>query len=270
MGYSWKGKVAIITGSSQGIGKSIAQELAQRGAKVVINGRNAHRIEQCAEDLKPYGEHILPIVADITRYSDCEQLVASVMEHFGKIDVLVNNAGMSMRGTFEEVAPEVFRKIMDVNYHGTVNMTKACLPQLKEQQGQVMFISSIAGIRGIQQIGAYSAAKMALTALAESLRIELHGSGVGIGITYVGYTQNAPGKTTIGPNGKPILIEPRSGRAPTPQQVAQKVVRNIETGRFKSILSTVGKLNNLMNKLFPSLVDRILIAANQRVEKMDP
>lgn len=269
MNYTFKDKVVIITGSNLGIGKSTAIELAKQGAKVVLNGRTLDRLLATRDLIAAMNCPVLAIQCDVTRYNDCVRLMEQTIERFGQIDVLINNAGVSMRGNFEDVEPDVFRQVMEVNFLGAVNATKAALPYLKKSKGRLMFISSVAGIRGLQSISAYCSAKMALTALAESLKIELHGTGISIGITYVGYTQNDPVKRTIAANGSLIPIEARSEKnAQTTEQVAQSILKNISNKRFKSVLTSLGKLNAMANKLFPRLVDKMLIMANERFKKM--
>lgn len=269
MKYSFKNKVVIITGSNLGIGKSTAFELAKLGAKIVLNGRSAERLETTRIALNKLGANVISIQADVTQYDDCKKLMNQTIEKFGQIDVLINNAGVSMRGNFDEVEPAVFKQVMDVNFHGAVNATKAALPYLKKSKGRIMYISSVAGIRGLQSIGAYCAAKMALTALVESMKIELDGTGITLGITYVGYTQNDPVKRTIAADGSLIPIEARSEKnAQTTEQVAKSILQNIRKRKFKSVLTTLGKLNAVANKLFPRLVDRMLIMANKKFTKM--
>lgn len=269
MKYNFQNKVVIITGSNLGIGKSTAIELAKLGAKIVLNGRSAERLETTRQALIEMGADVISIQADVTNYADCKMLMDKTIAEYGKLDVLINNAGISMRGNFDEVEPDVFKKVMDVNFHGAVNASKAALTHLLKSKGRIMYISSVAGIRGLQSIGAYCAAKMALTALVESMKIELHGTGIKLGITYVGYTQNDPVKRTIAADGSLIPIEARSEKnAQTTEQVAKAIIRNIQKGKFKSVLTSLGKLNAFANKLFPRLVDRMLIMANKKFSKM--
>lgn len=269
MRYSVSNKVVLVTGSNLGIGKATALELAERGALVVINGRKADRLESVRAQIEQNGGKVLAVVADVTNPDDCETMVQKIIDHYGRLDVLISNAGISMRGSFEDVSPEVFKQVMDVNFHGAVNITKAALPHLKNNRGRIMYISSVAGIRGLQGISAYCSAKMALTALAESMRIELSKTGIKIGITYVGFTQNDPVKRTMAADGQLIPIEERSNKnAQTTNEVARAIIRNIEKGHFKNVLTPLGKLNAFANKICPKLVEKVLIKANDKVSKM--
>ena len=268
MSFSFNDKVVIITGSNLGIGKATAIALAKEGAKVVLNARSLDRLEMIKKQIEVSGAQVLAIQGDVTNYEQCKNLIAKTLNKFHRIDVLINNAGTSSRGTFMDLDVEVFRKIMDVNFQGAVNATKAALPALIESRGRIMFISSVAGIRGLQNISPYSAAKMALTGLAESLKIELHGTGVSVGITYVGITRNEPEKRILGSDGSLISLNDRNKNAQTTEQVAKAILRNITGRKFKSVLTTLGKINHITNILFPRIIDRILIRANEKVKEI--
>lgn len=262
-------KVAIVTGSSMGIGKAIASSLGASGAKVVINARNQERLLRAEQELAAAGVDVLAVAGDVTDIGFCQSLIKETMAVFGRIDILVNNVGVSSRGDFQELAPEVFRKVMEVNYLGAVYPTKAALPAIVDSQGSVMFISSQAGIRGIQGISAYCAAKMPLTAIADALRVELADTGVHVGITHVGYTRNNPEKKIYGASGELIPLSDRdSQKAQSPEMVARTVLRNLKKRKQISIPGFLGKVNRLLNVLTPSFVDWVLVKANRRIKKL--
>ena len=254
-----KGKVAIITGSSQGIGKTLAVELAKKGAKVVLNGRNGDRLNVTHQSLLAQGFDMVAVQGDISNHADCQKLINSTIEHYGKIDILVNNAGLSMEGEIETLAPDTLKKIMEVNVLGSVYPTQLALPQIKATKGNILFISSLAGIHGLPNFSAYSASKMALSALAESLKIELSGTGVHVGIAYVGFTENDPQKTFYNANGElEVLPKRQNVKVEAVEKVAQRLIRKIEKRKFKTTFSTLGKLLSVINRISPSLVERIL------------
>lgn len=268
-GFSFENKVAILTGSSMGIGKAMAWELAKQGAKIVINGRNEGRLFQARDLLESAGADVLAIPGDVTNLEDCKKIVDGTIARFGKIDLLINNAGTSMRGNFADLEPAVFKTIMDLNYLGAVYPTKIALPFLLESKGGIMFVSSVVGIRGLQSVSAYCAAKMSLTAIVESLKIELAGTGMYVGITYVGLTQNDPEKRIIGADGQQMPLTERSnGNAWTTGKTAKSILQNIQKRRFKTVLTTLGKINAITNLLFPRLIDRILIRANKKFQEL--
>ncbi|MGB0840362.1 MAG: SDR family oxidoreductase, partial [Chitinophagales bacterium] len=214
-----KGKVVIITGSSIGIGRKMAVLMGQKGAKIVLNARNAKRLETTRKALANQGLEVFAVVGDVSKEEDCEQLIKATIAHYGKLDVLVNNAGIAAEGTVEGASPSVFKKVMDVNYLGSVYPTHYALPHLRASKGNVLFISSAAGIHGIPNFAMYSASKMALTALAESLKIELHGTGVHVGIAYVGFTENDSQKTIYDAQGNIVPQPSRDFITPEPVEV---------------------------------------------------
>ena len=233
--------------------------MAALGARLVLNGRNEKRLATSLAELQGRGAEAIAVTGDISKASDCEALINETIAHFGRLDVLINNAGISMEGKVEELDPEVVKKVMDVNFLGSVYPTQKALPHLRKTKGSIIFIGSAAGIRGLPNYAAYSASKMALTALAESLKIELHGSGVHIGLAYVGFTENDPDKTIYDKDGN-IVPQPRRDfiKAEPPENVARRVINMIEQQRFKQVFTPLGKLNAVMNRWFPSLVERIL------------
>lgn len=255
----WKDKVVVITGSSMGIGKVMAKDMAGRGARVILNARNQERLQRCYEELKREGLEVSPIAGDVSKEADCQKVIDHAVATYGGVDVLVNNAGISMEGTVEELKPEVFKKVMDVNFLGTVYMTQSALPHLKKSKGSVIFIGSAAGIRGLPKFASYSASKMALTALAESMKIELHEKGVHVGLAYVGFTENDPEKTIYDKDGK-IVPQPKRDtiKAEPPANVSRRIIRMIETRRFKQVFTSLGKLNAIVNKFAPGLGEYIL------------
>ncbi|MDF9796062.1 short-subunit dehydrogenase [Catalinimonas alkaloidigena] len=267
---AFKDKVAIVTGSSMGIGKATAKLLGEQGAKVVLNGRTAERLEQTAANMKSIGLDVLAVQADMSKVDDCKKLIDETIKYYGRLDILINNAGMSSRGYFEELDPKVFQDMMNINFLGCVFPTRFAIPHLKESKGSVVFISSVAGIRGLPETIMYCASKMALTSIAESLKVELAEYHIHVGIVYVGITQNDEGKKVIGKDGKLVLLESREDRkAQNPEDVAKSIVKNIKKRKFKSILTLLGKVNFFANILIPRIVDRILIRAKGRINQMN-
>jgi len=263
-------KVAVITGSSMGIGKATARLLASQGAKVVINGRTESRLEQAKREFEQVGFEVLAVTADISTQAGASLLITETIKHFGQIDILINNAGMSARGYFEEIDPEVLERMLQINVMGCLHPTKAALPYLESAQGSIVFVSSVAGIRGLPETGIYCATKMALTAMAESLKVELSDKVIHVGIIYVGITENDPGKRVIDKDGSYLLLKDRKQRnTQKPEDVAQAILRMIEKRQFKKILTFLGKLNAMANVLFPRLVDRVLIRSKEKIRRLN-
>ncbi len=254
-----KNKVIIITGSSIGIGRTMARTLSAQGAKIVLNARNAARLNKTFEQLKSEGIDCIAVAGDVSKMEDCEKMVAQAVAAYGGVDVLVNNAGISMEGSVENLDPEVFRKVMEVNYLGSVFPTKAALSEIKKTKGSIVFIGSVAAFRGIPDYSVYSSSKNALTSLAEALKIELSDAGVHVGIAYVGFTENDPEKTIFNADGK-IIAQPKRDfiKAESPEKVAQRVAKMIANRRFKHVFTPLGKLNAIMTRFLPGIVGFVL------------
>lgn len=253
-----------------GIGKATAKELGNKGARLVINGRTESRLLSAQQELAALGYEVLAVTADISTYEGAQTLIEEAVKRYGQIDILINNAGMSSRGYFEELAPQVLEQMMSINFLGCLYPTKAALSYLQKTEGSIVFISSVAGIRGLPETSIYCASKMALTSMAESLRVELSDANIHVGIVYVGITANDPGKKVINKDGSHLILQDREHRkTQTPQEVAKAITKLIEKRRFKKILSTLGKINAIANVLFPRLVDKILIRSKEKIRQMN-
>jgi len=238
----WKDKVVIITGSSIGIGRRLAIEIGKRGGKVVINARNKSRLNETCENMKTQGLNISACPGDISNYEDCEKIIDHSIKLYGKLDVLINNAGINAEG-----------------------MTKAAIPYIRKTKGSILFVGSLAGIHGFGNYSAYCCSKMALTALTESLRMEMYKTGVHIGLAYVGFTENDPEKTLMNKDG---LIMPHPPRTMIKQKsvtkVAHQLMRMIERRKYKSAFTLIGKLNAIVNRISPFIVHRILLSSYKK------
>ena len=253
---AFEGKVAIVTGSSRGIGSTIARHLAQGGARVVLNGRNENHLEHVGDVFRKAGFDIITCPADVTNQGDCRRLVAFTLEKYGRIDFLINNAGIGSRGFFEDTCPDVFRTLLDVNVIGSVLPTMAALPYLKDSKGSILFISSLAGLRGIPNRSPYSMTKMAQTSLAESLRVELFKSRVHVGIVYVGITENDILKRILLSNGEYHPVKKANTiYVDTQDDVAKTVLRAIQGRVFKTTVGLKGAMYFHLQWLIPWFVD---------------
>jgi NAD(P)-dependent dehydrogenase (short-subunit alcohol dehydrogenase family) len=250
------GKVAVVTGSSQGIGKAIALELLRAGANVVLNARNADKLEQTLAEFRGLGYSPLAVPGDVTDFSICRQLVQETVSHFGRLDILVNNAGGGFRGAFSDTPPEVFKKVVDSNLMNAVYCTRAALEEIVRAGGSIIFISSLSGIRGLPLNGPYCVAKMGLTALAQTLRLELRPKGVHIGLVMVGLTDFDDDKRVVSADGS--LIQIRRGAHQTREQVARIVLKTIARRKFQVVLTPLGKVNAIAQRISPALVEWII------------
>ena len=201
--------VVVITGASKGIGAELARQLAARGAKLVLAARNLAELDAVAEECRKSGAPVVTVKADVALDRDCQAVIAGAVLAFGRVDTLVNNAGMSMWARFEEIRDvSVLERIMQVNYMGAVYCTSHALPYLRESRGRLVGISSLAGRTGVPTRTGYAASKHAMTGFFDSLRIELEGSGVSVTMIYPGFVATGIRENATGPDSMPILVSP--------------------------------------------------------------
>jgi NAD(P)-dependent dehydrogenase (short-subunit alcohol dehydrogenase family) len=260
------GKVAIVTGSESGIGRETARILCQQGAALVLNGRQADRLELTRQAFAAAGYVVVSCVADVTDYAACEALVATAVQTFGRLDILVTNASISQRAYFADMEPEVFRQVLDSNVYGSVYPLKAALPHLLKVQGSVTFISSISALNGMPSGSAYCAGKAAVANLAHTLRLELADTGIHVGVVHIGFTQNDPDKRVLSASGAPVPIAHRPPRwQKTQAQVAARIVEHIRRRRQRTVLSALGRLIVLVHTYLPRLGDWIVLRTIRRL-----
>ena len=250
-------KVVIITGASSGIGKALAHAFGEAGAKIVITGRNQESLEKASGALNIKNIDNLPIVADVSIEKDNELVIEKTIEKYGKIDVLINNAGISMRALFEELDLSVIRQLMDINFYGTVYATKYALPHILKTQGSIVGVSSIAGYRGLPARTAYSASKFAMHGFLESLRTELLKKNVHVLLACPGFTQSNIRNTALTKDGSVQGESPRDEeKMMTAEEVAQRILRAVEKRKRDLVMTRQGKLTVFMNKWFPGWMDK--------------
>ena len=259
------GKVALITGSSRGIGRETAILFAEGGAIVVLNGRDEARLADTAGLLRERGFSVSTAAADVTDAEQCRAMVERVLGEYGRLDILVNNAGISMRGSFAELDPGVIETVTRTNVVGAALPTRYAVDAITRSRGSIVFISSLAGVRGFAGVSIYSAAKMALTGLAESLHVELTASGVHVGVLFVAFTENDPDKTVMGADGKPVRISRRAST--TQRQVAVQLLRMIRRRRRKVYVTAAGKYLAFMQRYFPRLTDAVILRSRGRIHQ---
>ena len=248
-------KVILVTGGTDGIGKALVNELMQQGAKVIACGRNYDKLYQLQTMYA--GKPLLALSADVSNESDCKQLVIQAIKLYGKLDVLINNAGISMRALFMETSLETLHKVMDTNFWGAVYCTKYALPYLIKQKGTVVGISSVAGYRGLPGRSGYSASKFALQGWMEAIRTELMDTGVNVMWVCPGFTRsnirNAALNKDSQPQGETPLDE---SSLMSPEEVASRILNAIEKRKRTLILTRQGKETVLINRFLPSFADK--------------
>jgi short-subunit dehydrogenase len=257
--HKMKEKVIIITGATSGIGKALAYEYASRFARLVISARNNEKLMEVSEDLLRTGIRVLPVKADVSVEEDCKELIRKTVEEFGTIDVLINNAGISMRALFEEVDLGVLRKLMNTNFWGTVYCSKFALPYLLKSKGSLVGISSIAGYKGLPGRTGYSSSKFAIQGLLEVIRIENRKKGLHVLIAAPGFTASNIRNVALSKDGSQQGETPLDESKLMPAEtVARKIADAIEKRKRTLILTTQGKMTVLLNKFLPSFMDKMV------------
>jgi len=254
-----EGKTVIITGGSSGIGKACAIRFAAEGANVVIASRSREKLDATVNDLKKYSERVITVVADVSKFSDCEKIINETLTCFGSIDILINNAGISMRGMFAETNLEVITQVMNTNFWGAVYCTKLAMPHLLKSKGSLVGISSIAGRKGLPGRSAYSASKFAMEGFLETLRIENMKTGLHVLIARPGFTSSGIRNAALGPDGTPQIESPLNEQhLMSANLVANHIFKAVQYRKRGLILTVQGKLIVWLNKFFPSFVDRMI------------
>lgn len=255
--YNMRNKVVIITGASSGIGKALAFEFASKGARLVLAARRTELLEEVKQQLAP--TEVLTIQADVSKEADCSALIEAAVAHFGQIDVLVNNAGISMRAIFEDADLDVLRRLMDVNFWGTVYCSKYALPYLLQTKGSLVGIISIAGHVGLPGRTGYSASKFAVRGFLDTLRIENLKKGLHVLVAAPGFTASEVRKVALTADGSNQGETPRNeDKMMSAEECAAHIVKAVEKRKRQLILTFVeGKVTVFLGKFFPKLLDKL-------------
>jgi dehydrogenase/reductase SDR family member 7B len=262
-----KGKVVIITGATSGIGKALAFEFGKMGSCVVITGRRTEELNIVQLALEQKGVPCLSVAGDVSKEADAMKITEETIKHFGKIDILINNAGISMRALFEDLQIEVFKKVIDINFFGTVYCTKFALPYILQSKGSVVGISSINGKRATPARTAYSASKYAMEGFLEALRMEVKKRGVHVLSVCPGFTTSNIRQAALTADGKLQGESPRDeANMMSAEETATHIYRAVLKRKRDLVLTTEGKLAVWLTKLLPSLMDRITYSVMAKEE----
>jgi len=254
-----KNKVIIITGASSGIGKALAVLLSKGGNKLMLASRNHDKLKKVVDKLNIKNQNILGYTTDVCNEQDCLNLIDNCINKFGRIDVLINNAGISMRAIFNEINLEVIEKVMKTNFWGTVYCTKFALPYLLKSHGSLIGISSIAGHVGLPERSAYSASKFAMNGFLESIRSENMENNLHVLIACPGFTKSNIRKEALTKDGERQKSSPRDEKnMMTSEAVAQKIIQAMISRKDNIIISNEGKLAIWLNKLIPKLARKLI------------
>jgi short-subunit dehydrogenase len=256
---AFAGKVVVVTGASQGIGRALCLELAGQRPRLVLAARDATALEAVAAECRARGAEALVVPTDVGDEAACRALVERAVARFGGVDVLVNNAGMGMLARFEDVTDlSLYERLMRVNYLGSVYPTFYALPHLERSRGQIVAVSSVAGLAGVPMRTAYAATKHAQIGFFDSLRVELRDSGVAVTVIAPYFVRSEIRKRSAGPDGRTVEASPvKEAEIMSAEECARLVVRAMEKRQRMLVMSVKGKLGRWAKLIAPGLVDRM-------------
>ena len=252
-------KVIIITGASEGIGRSLCLALSSQKPKLVLAARNKNRLMQLKEEVESKGATAVVVPTDVGEEKDCKDLIDKTMVEFGRLDVLVNNAGRTMWTTLEDMSePSIIEQLMRINYLGAAYCTYYALSHLKKSKGRIVGISSLAGLNGVPTRTAYSATKHAMFGFFDSLRIELMGTGVTVTMIAPDFVLSEIHRRAFGKDGKPLESSPlQEDKVMTANECASRIIKAMENRNRLAILSFRGKLGRWMKLIAPGFIDQL-------------
>lgn len=255
---TFRGKAIIVTGASAGIGRELAHVLAARHARLALAARNAEALEELAGECRARGGEAIAVPTDVTDPDACGRLVARTVEAFGGVDIVVNDAGISMWSRFDEVTDlSIFEALVKVNYLGAVYVTHHALAHLKRSRGLLVAISSLTGKTGVPTRSGYAASKHAMQGFFDSLRIELRHTGVGVLVVSPGFVRTDIRSRALGGDGKPLTVSPRDETRGTMsvEDCVARIVDAMAHRRRELVMTPQAKVGMYVKPLAPRLVD---------------
>ena len=250
-------KIVVITGGSDGIGKALVAQFLALGAKVATCGRNENKLSLLAAEFP--SSNLFTAQVDVSKQDQSEAFIKQVVDNWGRIDVLVNNAGISMRALVSEVSVQTLQNVMDINFWGTVYCTKAALASIQQNKGVIVGVSSIAGYRGLPGRSGYSASKFALNGWLEALKTELYASGTHVMWVCPGFTTSNIRNAALDKNANAQGESPMDeGSMMSSEECATHIIHAIEKRSRSLVLTFTGKRTVFMNKYFPAWADKLV------------
>ncbi len=252
-----KDKIVVITGASSGIGRALSYGFGNKGARVVLAARNLEKLEELVNDLQNQGIQALAVQTDVTVEDDCRQLIEKTLTHFGRIDVLINNAGLSMRALFIDLQLDVMRRLLDTNFWGTVYCSKFAMPHLIKSGGSLVGIISIGGYIGMPGRSGYVASKFAVRGFLDTVRVENRKTGLHVLIVAPGFTASNIRRTALLADGSLQGETPRDeDHMMSAEEVATNIYKAVVRRKRNLVLTFYqGKLTVFVGKIFPKLVE---------------
>jgi len=258
MSDKFTNKTVVITGASSGIGKALAYEFSGRGCNVVLGARQEDKLKEISEDINAGGGNAVYAVTDVTKEEDCRNLIDTAASRFGGVDILICNAGISMRALFDDVDLEVLRKLMDVNFWGCVYCTKYALPYIRKSEGSIVGVSSVAGLHGLPGRTGYSASKYAMTGFLDTVRIENIKKGVHVMVACPGFTATNVRFVALTADGSQQGETPRKEeKMMTPEEVARRIAKGIIRRKRLLLMEFEGRATNFIKKFSAPFLDKM-------------
>lgn len=255
----FSGKVVVITGASSGIGMACAYEFGNRGAKVALGARNIDELNRIKRDLESKGVDCFVYQLDVSKESECKEFALGVYNTFSQVDVLINNAGISMRALFSDVDLSVLHRLMDVNFWGAVNCTKYFYPYLLNAKGSVVGVSSVAGFHGLPARTGYSASKFAMEGFLETIRIENLHQGLHVMVVAPGFTASNVRKNALTADGTNQGESPRAeDKMMTSEAVARLIANGVHARKRQLVMTFEGKATFFLKKFAPRFLDKLV------------
>lgn len=257
---NFEGNIVVVTGAAGGLGLAFARRFGRAGARVAMLDIKAEEVRSAADRLAEEGIEAFALTCDVSDAGSVVAAMQRVLETFGGVDVLINNAGISARAAFAQTRLAVFHRVMGINFFGALYTTKAALGSLTQRKGLIITISSLAGFSPLLGRTAYSASKHALHGLFDSLRSELRGTGVGVLIVCPGFTATGIGAAALDGDGT-ITRHPQStvGRPAAPEKVAEQVFQAARHDKRLLVLTPVGKLSRWVHKVSPRMYEWLMV-----------
>ena len=259
MQFKWDNKVVLVTGSCRGIGVEIAKQLLDMNARVVFHSKHTPLpVDPSIIEAFTFNRAIF-LQADLRNASEVEQVIAAAIDKFERLDVVINNAGISAFGSMEQIELSIFREVLDTNLLGSVHISKAAIPALKKTKGSILYVSSLAGLFGVPRYISYSMSKAALRQLRDGLALELHDTGVHVGLVYLGFVDNDTAKYALDSVGNKLAIPQRNKLLSISKRYASKsILTSVEKRKSVSYIPLSGKLFSVITFLFSGALSMLL------------
>jgi len=256
---SFTGRTVLVTGAGGGLGRAIAVRFARAGAHLVALDKDTAGVEGLRAELGAHGAACLALPCDVTDADACARAVAAGVRHFGSLDVLVNNAGLSQRSGFAATDLSVIRRVMDVNFYGAVHCTKAALPHVIAARGLLVTISSVAGFTPLVARTGYSASKHALHGFFESLRTELAPRGVDVMMVCPSFIATHIDRNALGGDGRPVRhAQLTIGGQLAAETVADRIYEGAVRSRRLLLVGRTARQAWWVSRLAPALYERLM------------